>query len=1563
MKKRLLSVFLSLCMMLTMVPAAFAAELPETGAPAAQTQEEPQEQPQEQPQGNIQGDENQPSADVQEEENAVGEESTGESTEETDSQTPAGTQDDPFTTVAQYNAAVANNAKDGQDVYLTVEGQAFTTENTFALTNVQSRLNPPKLHLTIKNCTFTGNTANDSSNSSFMYLPNCQSLVLENCTFNSGNDALKYGINWNLCGITDSTVKISGCTFDGSYSKNALKLNQRNGSDDKATDVKPSSGTATAATIQSAIIEDCTFASGAKVQLGSQGKGENGAAASSTGAFPVTIQNCKSSVVVELAYKEAANSATIETVTLETGKTLTKAANADPVVSEPVAKIGNVEYTTLQAAIAAAQQNNGTVTMLKDVALSATQEITGALTIDLNGHKISNGSIANNGYMLKINHGAKLNLVGDVANSAVADSRSNTTGTITAICVLGELNVKGDNLTISRSNGIAIKVDESGVGKQGKLTVESGTISSADQAVQNWGISTISGGTFNGDVDSAAYSNIGGQLTITGGSFTDDVYTWQMKYPNVWPSAASKINISGGTFNGNIAELYGDATTSLQPVTNVDFPEDGSCPEGVVSISGGTFSRNVSDFVAPGYQCTGSESQWTISAANNMGADVNVSGGDSNKTASATIGGNYAGDEGSSGGETGSTGGSVTAGPTVEINVQTGTASGGESGPAANTNVSKTEITVDSAALNSIKNNNSVQAVEIATDVGTLTIDKAAWSSMTDAATSGDRTASLVLTLEDKSTDSSNGNKTYEVKATVAGSENTNAFDEDSKGSVTIAVPYTLSESNSGVNVYWTDNGKMVDMNATLEEGVLSWETSHFSTYQAVAYSGSDEAQYMSNGNATSGTLSNAISAGGPITLLKDVTVSSSTLDITKDVTLDLNGHTITGSQVRVFWVKSGTLTLTGEGTVTTSGENTESFTSASSVIRVGNNSNTTTPETEAKLYVGADVTIEAPATYGVSVFGSGTEETVEISGKIHATGKAAALSGNGMAQYGGTTITIKPGAEITATQDAAIYHPQNGTLNIEGGTISGLTGIELKAGTVSVTGDAVIEGNGSLEHDSSGNGTSTKGYGIAIVENDAYAGTPTVTLSNGSVEGDVAVLSDTGYNGGSNDKNGKVEIKGGAVVNGNVTNNGFGESNITGGTVKGDVTQSGSGKTTISGAAVVEGNVNTTSGQTTISGGKVTGNVTGSKENTSITGGDFGGDVPSGSVSGEKVVVTFDPNGGTCTEKTRVLAANSQIGTLPTTTRSGYQFNGWYNGNTKVEATTTFNANATLVANWSYSGGGGGSSGGGGGGSSSASYAITVDKATGGTVKVSPTRADKGDTVTITVNPNSGYELDTLTVTDKDGGRISVNNAGNNKYTFTMPSGKVTVKATFAKVSEQPQPGISFSDVSASAYYYDAVKWAVENDVTSGTSATTFSPDASCTRAQMVTFLWRANGSPRTASANPFTDVQAGAYYYDAVLWAVEKGITSGTSATTFSPDMTVTRGQTVTFLHRANGSPAASGSNPFTDVAADAYYTAAVQWAVAEGVTSGTGANTFSPDAPCTRAQIVTFLYRDMA
>lgn len=312
--------------------------------------------------------------------------------------------------------------------------------------------------------------------------------------------------------------------------------------------------------------------------------------------------------------------------------------------------------------------------------------------------------------------------------------------------------------------------------------------------------------------------------------------------------------------------------------------------------------------------------------------------------------------------------------------------------------------------------------------------------------------------------------------------------------------------------------------------------------------------------------------------------------------------------------------------------------------------------------------------------------------------------------------------------------------------------------------------------------------------------------------------------------------------------------------------------------------------------------------------------------------------------------------------------------GKTTVTVRTNdgaYTATATITVSTSTdsgsSTGGSSSSGGGysGGSSSSNSYAISVpSRITGGKVQARPTSAEKGSKVTLTVTPDAGFELDVLTVKDSKENSIDLVNEGEGRYTFIMPASKVSVNATFVRAEETPtQPAISFTDVPSNAYYYDAVAWAVENGITAGTSATTFSPNAPCTRAQVVTFLWRAAGSPKVSSSNPFTDVASGKYYYDAVLWAVEKGITVGTSATTFSPDTVCTRAQIVTFLYRYKGSPAVSGSNTFGDVAANAYYATAVDWAVSAGVTVGTGNNTFSPSNNCTRAQTVTFLYRSMA
>ena len=264
--------------------------------------------------------------------------------------------------------------------------------------------------------------------------------------------------------------------------------------------------------------------------------------------------------------------------------------------------------------------------------------------------------------------------------------------------------------------------------------------------------------------------------------------------------------------------------------------------------------------------------------------------------------------------------------------------------------------------------------------------------------------------------------------------------------------------------------------------------------------------------------------------------------------------------------------------------------------------------------------------------------------------------------------------------------------------------------------------------------------------------------------------------------------------------------------------------------------------------------------------------------------------------------------------------------------------------------------SSGGGSSSSSRRYDVSAPSVKHGDVTVSPKTASKGDTVTITVKPDSGYELDTLTVKDASGSKIKVKDKGDGKFTFTMPASKVTVSAEFAEIET-----LDFADVSTDAYYYEAVKWAAKKGITGGTGDGTFNPNGSCTRAHIVTFLWRAAGSPEPKSTVSFTDVPAGSYYAKAVAWAVENGITLGTGDGTFSPNATCTRAQSVTFLYRALGT-APTTVNGFTDVTADAFYADAVAWAVESGVTNGTSASTFSPNNGCTRAQIVTFLYRTM-
>ena len=326
--------------------------------------------------------------------------------------------------------------------------------------------------------------------------------------------------------------------------------------------------------------------------------------------------------------------------------------------------------------------------------------------------------------------------------------------------------------------------------------------------------------------------------------------------------------------------------------------------------------------------------------------------------------------------------------------------------------------------------------------------------------------------------------------------------------------------------------------------------------------------------------------------------------------------------------------------------------------------------------------------------------------------------------------------------------------------------------------------------------------------------------------------------------------------------------------------------------------------------------------------------------------VVFFDGNGGTPAVSS-MMTIGHRLAFLPGAFRSGsYCFDGWYterNGGELITTSTVFAANTIVYAHWTYTGGSGGS-----GGYVPGYYIIRATAGAGGSITPSgDVSVRAGANQTFTITPNRGYAVSDVKIDGRSIGAVR-------SYTFENISASHTIEVQFRVRS-------SFVDVPSGSYYEDAVDWAVANGITTGTDAAHFSPDGICTRAQAVTFLWRAAGRPAPESrAMPFTDVPADSYYYDAVLWAVENGITKGTSSTTFSPDDTCTRAQIVTFLWRSEQSPAAGSSNPFTDVSADAYYADAVLWAVKEAITTGTTRTTFSPDAECTRAQIVTFLWR---
>lgn len=675
-------------------------------------------------------------------------------------------------------------------------------------------------------------------------------------------------------------------------------------------------------------------------------------------------------------------------------------------------------------------------------------------------------------------------------------------------------------------------------------------------------------------------------------------------------------------------------------------------------------------------------------------------------------------------------------------------------------------------------------------------------------------------------------------------------------------------------------------------------------------------------------TLADAVTAAdnATVTLLKDVTANV-TIPADKTITLNLNGMTLTNVDDHTI-LNNGNLTITGTGRVDNISHAKGALYNKGTVVINGGTFDRSQENGMNKGESGQNswYTIKNVGTMTIN-----DGATVQTAGNNAALGKFSSLVSNGY--FNTNDYNTNKGLEQPI-------------LTIDGGTFrGGLNTIKnddrarltINGGTFSNYYQAVVQNHNIAEITggtfTAASDANTETYGIYNCGCGADIDLGTLTVSGGTFTGATYAVAEV------SSQNAIVNISGGqfagtkaAIIKSSTSNATIA---ISGGSfsqpVKKDYLDSSlnaelkraSGETPYS---------YYTSMNDALAAAKPGDTVTDLKATTEL-----------------KVTLTMKYNDGATADITYNVASGTTI-TLPTPAhRSGYTFNGWYDGSKFYAAGASYkvSATATLNASWSYISSGS---------SSDPTYSVTVDKTENGSVTVSPKSASKGGTVTVTVKPDSGYVLETLTVTDKNGNELTLKDKGDGKYTFTMPAGKVEVKATFM---EDNSVFNFFYDVPNDAFFYEAVKWAVKSGVTNGLSDTMFGPYESCTRAQIVTFLWRAAGSPEPKTASSFTDVPANAYYAKAVAWAVENGITNGMTATMFAPDATCTRGQSVTFLYRALKGTA-SGSTNFTDVQSDAFYADAINWAVANNVTNGTSNTTFSPNADCTRAEIVTFLYR---
>ena len=1181
------------------------------------------------------------------------------------------------------------------------------------------------------------------------------------------------------------------------------------------------------------------------------------------------------------------------------------------------------KYATLQEAVNKAK--NKTVKLIADTTENVTI-YTNSVTLDLNGFTL-NGSTGKREPALTItargvtvkdsseeqtgtimredtaeNSGVSSHYVIDIQGngwltfeSGTVKNGSGAGGTKGASLVrVGDDSVKKypglviNGGTFTQDKFIVIKVD------RGYLTLNGGTLNSANSyAVENWFRATIKGGTVNGAVSSWTYS--GGSnstLEISGGTVNGAVTS--VNYGDA--DKVAKVEITGGTVTGELdTRSYDPTTGKLTSITDV--------AKSTIKVTGGTFSSDPTNYVVENSSVT-NNSDGTFGVAKAYLAKVG-------ETSYYTM--DEAFKAQTTSGEpvvllrdytTGGTFNSGSINRTVDLNGYTWTYTG------TNVNDAAFEINYSDVTL-TVKNGTVVSGSMVglipSAMGGTIKYDNSG------------------LVLEG-------------VKATANGNSGIETNGNNTNDNVTLRNS-TLNVPN-GFGIYFPSSGTLTIDNSTINAKTMGVQVC------AGSLNINDGSKITVNGDAVPKTESDgAIQDGAAISI------------VNRSGYKGLGNIAVTGG---TFTAKDTNAAIKAYDWNNTN-QTEDPFTESTKVSVSGGTFTSAVPE---NCCAPGFVPTQNGNTHGVKIKANMAAEVLDAQGKT--VGAYDTLAAAITAAKNGETVKLLKDVELTSTLNLA----KNITIDGQGkytikaannfivGKDNNTCCVLYVSGEVTLK-DVTVNGNekcrvifcdkGKLTIDGA---TITNGKAPNFIGGVYMTSSASFEMKSGSITGNknaelyqnekyLQYSSDLWI--GANANGALTAINGGTIGNVFVNANAWSASN------PGSFTMNGGTVTNL----YVEHDANY--GATFKYNDGTIEHLYLSKENgngQSIEVTPVKGVIYNGGVKEEDLVtLTLKYNDGATADTTYNVASGTTI-TLPTPRRSGYTFNGWYDGSKfyAAGASYTVSATVTLNASWSYISSGSSSY--------DPTYSVsTPSKTENGSVTVSPKNASKGDTVTVTVKPDSGYVLETLTVTDKNGNELTLKDKGNGKYTFTMPAGKVEVKATFMEDNSMLN---FFYDVPNNAYFYEAVKWAVKNGITTGVGDNLFAPEQPCTRAQIVTFLWRAAGSPEPkGAASGMSDVVSGSYYEKAVAWAIENGITTGTTTSTFSPDATCTRAQAVTFLARALKAKAASAAE-FSDVPTGSYFADAVAWAAANGVTEGIGGGLFGSDNDCTRGQIVTFLYR---